>query len=239
MTMTAIAPTAADYARIFEEERQREYPVIDAFEHRMGYAIDRARLEGAARVLACPLKSNPPNWQHGRVIYAAARRYLSTRSDWTLCVDIGTAKGFSALCLRWALNDAGVDGYVFSVDVIDPESRVRRNTVSEVDGYRTLAEIMEPWADALRGVTCACLTGVESLNAQARVHVVFVDGKHQYEVVRREVALIRAKQQPGDLAIFDDLQIPGVHQAVATLQGYDVEDVSLPNGRRYAVAVRR
>ena len=57
--MLTLAPTAADYARIFDEERQHVYPVIDAVEQACGVAIDRGRLEAAARVLACPLQGAP------------------------------------------------------------------------------------------------------------------------------------------------------------------------------------
>jgi hypothetical protein len=49
---------------LFEAERMNEHPTIDALEHRMGEAVDRDRLEAAARVLACPVKRIGPNWQH-------------------------------------------------------------------------------------------------------------------------------------------------------------------------------
>jgi hypothetical protein len=68
--------TACAYQDAFELERQQAYPVVDAFEARMGYALAKDRYEAAARVLACPVKRNPPNWHHGRIIYAAARKYL-------------------------------------------------------------------------------------------------------------------------------------------------------------------
>ena len=48
-----LTATVDDYARIFEAERRVEYPVVDAFEVRMGAALSRHKLEDAARVLAC------------------------------------------------------------------------------------------------------------------------------------------------------------------------------------------
>ena len=56
-------------------------------------------VEAAARVLACPLKANPPNWQHGRVLYAGYRAYLAGLQRRVLLLDIGTAKGFSAAAM--------------------------------------------------------------------------------------------------------------------------------------------
>src|SRR3990172_8581667 len=94
-----LIPPVEAYEAACALERTRRYPLVDDFEARQGFALDRARLEAAARVLACPIKARPPNWQHGRVLYALTRRYRLTAEGPLYCLDIGTAKGFSALCL--------------------------------------------------------------------------------------------------------------------------------------------
>ena len=231
--------SAAEYERIFALERANVYPMVDAFEQRMGYAVDREKLEAAARVLSCPFKASPPNWQHGRVIYAAWRKYLETSNVPVACLDIGTAKGFSALCARWALMDSGRLGLVASVDVMPLTSRVRRNTIAEVDGLLTLPEILEPWPES-RDIAFRHMTGIDWLRErQRRVNLAFVDGKHQGEVVSIEGQLLADRQESGDLVIFDDVQIPGVMKAVRQLTAYDCEYLEVKPGRKYAIAVRR
>ncbi len=241
MTTLARALTAADYREAFEKERLRTYPVIDAIEARCGYALDRDRLEQAAAVLACPVKANPPSWQHGRVLYAVTRQYLSQDpATFRLLLDIGTAKGFSALCLQWAVDDAHARGQVVSVDVIDPTERRPRNTIAECDGYLTLAETLRPWPEAM-DISFVCSTGVDWLNAhKERIHVAFIDGKHNGHVVRREGVLLTARQQTGDLAIFDDVHIPDVSVAVNSLHhDYRLEYIELLPNRHYAIGVRK
>jgi len=230
--------TADDYRRAFDGERVQDYPVIDAFEADCGAAIDRQKLEDAARVLACPVKTNPPNWQHGRVIYAAARRYLTRVLGPVSCLDVGTAKGFSALCLQWAIDDEGVNGEILSVDVLEPSARVKRNTVAECDGFKTLAETLAPWPEASR-ITFKAMTGVKALTAPGRLHIAFIDGKHSYAAVKEETALLAKRQAPGDLAIFDDTQIEGVAQAVAEAPWWDVTYLQPLSSRRYAIGIRR
>lgn len=249
--------TALDYQRIFDLERTHHYPIVDEFEQRMGYAIDRAKLEEAARVLACPVKRNPPNWTHGRVLYSAVRWYLSSlparqRIDLegpapavieglrhVNILEIGSAKGFGALCLFWALADSGEFGRVVSVDVIDPSSREKRNTIAEVDGYKTLAETLEPWPEA-QSIHFVQSTGIDWLKAHPeRLHVVFVDGKHTAAVVSQEAALIAARQAPGDLCIFDDVHLPEIRAVVRGLHhAYSLEYLDILPNRGYAVAVR-
>jgi hypothetical protein len=242
--------SAETYQRIFDLERQQLYPMVDAFEARMGYAIDRERLEGAARVLSCPFKAVAPNWQHGRVLYAAVRNYLDALA-WqqdvdgesrgvVRCLDIGTAKGFSALCVRFATEDAEFDAQSISVDVLPPDERVRRNTPAEVDGLKTLAEILAPWPEAER-IQFLNTTGVDFLKGNAlRIHVAFVDGKHSGAVVREEGLMLATVQQSGDLTMFDDVHIPDVGKSVDSLATfYDLERLQVLPKRAYAIGRRR
>jgi predicted O-methyltransferase YrrM len=238
--------SADTYSSIFAHEREKTYPMVDAFEGRMGYHIDTERVEEAARVLSCPFKAAAPNWQHGRVLYAATRRYLAglpyqdEGPPQIRTLDIGTAKGYSALCVRFAVEDAGVDAQSVSVDVLPPDARVRRNTPAEVDGLKTLAEILAPWPEASR-ITFLNMTGVDFLKGNAlRIHVAFVDGKHSGAVVKQEGLMLADVQQPGDLAIFDDVHIPDVGAAVDALAKlYDIERLQILPKRAYAIARRK
>lgn len=240
---TLMTPTTAAYDAIFAAERAVVYPAVDAFEIEAGFALDRAKLEGAARVLACPLKAHAPNWQHGRVLYAAARRALRGQEQHATLVDIGTAKGFSALCLLWAARDSGVDAEVWSCDVLDPAARVRRNTVAEVGGLKTLFETVAPWPES-GAIQFVRATGIELLQRIAqlnqRVSVAFVDGKHSEAAVTAEATVLARLQRPGDLVLFDDAQIEGVRAAIERARAdYDVAMLDVLPGRRYAIGRRR
>jgi len=235
-------PSPQDYAEAFRLESAKAYPEIDRLEQSVGFALDRAKLEAAAQVLACPVKASPPNWQHGRVIYTVARRYLAaTPGPSFLFLDIGTAKGFSALCLQWALLDSGVSGVVESVDVIDPRAKVFRNSVRDTESENRLADYHREWPDASRIVFHKC-TGLQwLLKSDERVHIAFVDGKHSGDVVREEAKRLASRQQPWDLAIFDDVQLPGIADALYGLRSlYDCTHIELATAnRKYAVGVRK
>lgn len=234
-------PAKEHYDRIFEAERDTHYPLIDRFEKNWGFAINRERLEGAARVLACPMKINPPNWQHGRIIYAVLRsllRRVSGEVEPINLIDIGTAKGFSALVMLWATQDAGVSAAITSCDVIDPEAKVRRNTVAEVDGLKTLYEILAPWPEHA-AIQFKQLAGATTLaQSNDRVQFAFIDGKHNFTHVSNEASILKQRQHSGDIAIFDDVQIDGVRQAVERLDGYQKDYMSANAHRTYCIATR-
>lgn len=232
--------TAEQYATIFETARQLSYAEIDTLESATGYAIDRAWLDEAARVLCCPFKAKPPHWQHGRILYALTRGYIDANPDLSYNVlDIGTAKGFSALCLQRAFLDAQREVAIVSVDVMPPQDRVQRNTVAEINGLKTLAEILAPWPES-QAIAFVKSTGIDWLKDHpGRIHVAFVDGKHTGDVVRHEGKLLAKRQQPGDLVIFDDCQMPQVSVAVVSLEEWYRIKYVKAEPREYGIAVRR
>lgn len=233
--------TVARYAEAFVKARGLVYPDLDALETRFGYAVDRAWLDEAGRVLSCPIKAAAPHWQHGRVLYSVARDYIAHHPEEMYQVlDIGTAKGFSALCLRKAFLDAGAACAMTSVDVMPPKDRCYRNTIAELDGgLKTLAEILAPWPEA-SDITFVQSTGIDWLKAHpGRIHVAFIDGKHTGAIVRQEGKLLAARQQSGDVAIFDDCQMPQVSVAVVSLEEWYRIEYIKADPREYGIARRR
>jgi hypothetical protein len=110
--------------------------------------------------------------------------------------------------------------------------------VAELDGLLTLAEFLAPWPEAAKILTHQS-TGIDWLAQHpGRLPFVYVDGKHAADVVRQEAALIRDRQEAGDVTVFDDVQIPAVAQALETLDGYLREDVQPTRDRKYVIARR-
>jgi len=237
----AAIPSVSDYHFAFEKERANEYAEVEAYEHLCGFSVDKDRLDRAAGVLACPVKTNPPNWQHGRVLYAAMRKYLAAHDGSpVLCFDCGTAKGFSALVAQWALDDSDTPGEVHSVDVIDPFAEVFRNSVLDCTRKNRLADYLTPWPEA-QLIRFYKLTGMQWLASDTeRVNVAFIDGKHATDVVATEGRMLSARQNRGDLAIFDDVQIPAVAEGLKALTKlYTFQRIALSQANReYAVGVR-
>lgn len=245
MKSTLPHPERAHYEAAFQRARAIEYPELDRFEQLAGYKVDRDRLEAAARVLQCPIKANAPNWQHGRVLYTLARQYIHWSKAPTTFLDIGTAKGFSACVLSWAIADAEVcDHRVVSVDIVEPEAFVARNSIAECDKLMTVPQFVAPFVAPMVDVKFYGNGSAQWLNtAPADVHVgfAFVDGKHTFQAVTLEAICIEKRQREGDVMVFDDAQIPDVHKATMQLRRYRRDSLFLSSARvkrGYCVAVK-
>jgi prepilin-type processing-associated H-X9-DG protein len=112
--------------------------------------------------------------------------------------------------------------------------------VLDVEGPLLLEDYHRAF-DSARKIGFFGSTGIDWLTAHpGRVHVAFVDGKHSEAVVRAEGHLLAKQQQPGDLAIFDDVHLDSVGLAVQQLQKcYQFEYLAPLTNRKYAIGVRR
>jgi hypothetical protein len=237
------------YLRLHRQARAVGYPAIDAFEQEAGFAIDRLWLEDLALHTQIVIKESRLNYQHGRVLYAAARRYLAgAGADGAVTIlETGTARGFSALCLARALNDAGpVCGHVVTVDPLPHDRRMIWNCIDDHDGPMSRQELLARWPQEVERVVFLRGTSGDQLDrlGLARVGIAFLDANHAFEDVMSEYRFVRARQRPGDLIVFDDVtpgQFDGVVAAVAAIEReglYHVSYLRSASDRGYAFAVR-
>jgi predicted O-methyltransferase YrrM len=245
------APLASpdEYRRIWADAKSRPYPVVDRYEATSGAAIDPAWFHQLALLTQVPIKRSEICYQHGRLLYATLVRYTRTRvRNHLTLVETGTARGFSALCMARAMDDAGATGKIVTFDVLPHDVRILWNCVRDVDGPRTRADLLHEYAELLeryvifhRGDTKAELAKVSA----SRIHFAFLDSVHEYDHVMAEFASIRGRQEPGDILFFDDYTpdaFPGVVRAADEIcreYGYVRNVVTANAQRQYLVAEKQ
>ena len=111
-------PTATTqvYRELAEEVAARIYPEIDEFEAASTYAIAPAWLHDLALHTQVVVKKSPLCYAHGRILYSALSKYLFANplSSKINIVETGTARGFSSLCMAWALHNMGRPGSIMT-----------------------------------------------------------------------------------------------------------------------------
>ena len=237
------------YRELWQKEREREYPAVDERERCLGFAIDRKWFEELALLTQVTIKKEPLCYQHGRLLYAELSAYIS-RAD-AACVNIlevGTARGFSALCMAKALSDARQPGKILTFDVLPHNTKMLWNCVADASGSRSRAELLGRYGKLLeeyivfeQGDTSIELCKV----AIPRIHFAFLDGTHTYDRARAEFEFVSGSQEAGDIVFFDDYTqscFPGIVRAVddgCTEKRYSKEVVLATDARGYAVAKKK
>lgn len=235
------------YLRLYEDARQVSYPEVDAFEARQGFAVDREWLDELALHTQVVVKNSKLNYQHGRLLYSALRRYLSrTDRDPAIVLETGTARGFSALCMARAVLDSGSCGFVITVDFLPHNIPMIWNCIDDHEGIKTRQELLSRWPEELdRVVFIQGRTKTQMRRiGLSRVHFAFLDAQHTADDVIAEYVYVRDRQKNGDVILFDDVTkglFEGVVNAVEYIEReglYAVERIQASSERGYAIAVR-
>ena len=237
------------YLHLYEAARSVTYPEIDAFEARQGFAIERDWVDRLARHTQIVIKTSKLNYQHGRLLYSALRRYLSggdRRHGHYLVLETGTGRGFSALCMAKAMIDSDASGHVVTVDVLPHNTPMIWNCIDDHDGLKTRHELLSRWPHELGRVIFIqgrTKTQIPRIGL-SRVHFAFLDAQHTTEDVIGEYVYVRTHQQIGDMIFFDDVTpglFDGVVEAVKEIEKegrYAVERLRVTDERGYAIAIR-
>ncbi|SFP04963.1 Predicted O-methyltransferase YrrM [Qipengyuania nanhaisediminis] len=174
------------------------------------------------------------------------RRYISdNRPSFVSILETGTARGFSAICMAKALDDAGVNGHVITIDRLPHLNPIFWNCIDDLDGKKTRRELLEPWRSLCDRITFLqgdTLNQIRKVGLN-RVNFAYLDAQHSREDVLNEFAFVKRLQFKGDIVFFDDVtreQFPGVCDAVDELeQREDYFVHRIRAGRGFAWAIRK
>ncbi len=228
------------------ERALRNDALVRTIGERFGHLPDSDFVDDVALATQVVPKDEALDWSHGILLYAALRSYLErTAPERPVTIfETGTARGFSAICMAKALQDAGRAGTILTVDVLHAERPIFWNSIVDAEGRpQTRLELLEPWSQLvedhvvfLRGDVSVALEQI----GLARIHFAFLDAEHTYDAVRRELAFVSAHQRRGDVIVCDDYtprEFPEIVRAVDELVvsgTYALEPFASSDTRGYA-----
>lgn len=150
--------------------------------------------------------------EHGLILYGLVLQ-LSASGHPLVVLDIGTARGFSAMAAARAMLDANREGRVYSVDIIDHhESRIWHVDKQEADEplsgiEMSRSEIWERWfPDESDRVVPINDSSSEVLKdwRYGPIDLAFIDGSHTYDSVKRELSSLDPTMRREGVIVLDD-----------------------------------
>ena len=153
--------------------------------------------------------------EHGLLLYKMARRSIESGGP-LLALDVGTARGFSAMSLARAILDSGGSGCVYTVDVFDHDEprqwHIAKQQDDELDGARpmTRSEIWERWfAEESAVVSTITSRSLEVLQEwpHGPINLAFLDGSHTYADVKGELTMLDSLMAERCAIIMDDYHL--------------------------------
>ena len=163
-------------------------------------------------------------------------------------IEIGTARGFSALCMAAALQKMEVQGKITTIDPLPHHHKMYWNCIDDIENEKTRAEILSDYLD----LTTQYIDFIEGKSEvilnnfiYPRIHFAFIDGGHEYENIIFEFQYIYKFQKQGDIIIFDDYNtnlFSGIVKAVDEIcsdYNYSKKVIAVNEQRGYVIATQK
>jgi len=151
--------------------------------------------------------------EHGKFLYSVIRE-REARGRCVVALDIGTARGFSAISMSRAMLDANLDGHVYTMDVIDHDDVYNWHGAKHgaddplACGPTARSAIWQEWfPDESTRITPMTGRSTELLRAwpQNRIDVAFLDGSHTYDDVKAELEMLDGIMAEDGVIVLDDV----------------------------------
>ncbi len=114
-----ILASKEEYLKIWERAKEKKHKLIDDFEEKSGFKIDKNWYHQLALHTQVVVKKSDIVYVHGRLLYASLRSYIEKNKPKNINItETGTARGFSALCMAKALEDSKICGKIITFDVL-------------------------------------------------------------------------------------------------------------------------
>lgn len=138
-----------------------------------------------------------PNYERGILIHSLIKKYRLKSY-----LEIGFGRGYSALCAAKAFHDLGIDGKVYSVDVVFDEKQTQ--LISQFVPQEWIQKIT-----LIRGPSNEMLPKV--FEKEPIFDFVYIDGDHRAPAVKSDWEMV--KDHFRSFCLFDDYHLPTKKEA--------------------------
>ena len=152
--------------------------------------------------------------EHGLLLYKLlTSKHSNCPRHPILSLDVGTARGFSAIAMARAILDADIQGRIYTVDIID-QHEPRNWHVAKQQSDEPLvgvqiarSKIWDQWyeeeAKVISPITGRSSEVLKSWN-HGDIAFAFIDGDHRYHVVKADLEMLDTLMAEGGQIVLDD-----------------------------------
>ena len=165
------------------------------------------------------------NFERGMLLYALIAKFQPKT-----VLEIGTAEGYSTLCMAWAMSDFNINGKIFTVDpkshhkIIERRIKINVNdepvkmSLSTADLWKKFA--LPEWIEKIEVFTGYSGDILRTKNFP-KIDFCYIDGSHVYEAVKQDFFYILKLVSEKFNILFDDY-VPNRNDGVTKIIDEDI-----------------
>jgi predicted O-methyltransferase YrrM len=165
------------------------------------------------------------NFERGMLLYALIAKFQPKT-----ILEIGTAEGYSTLCMAWAMSDFNINGKIFTIDpkshhkIIERRIKINENdepvkmSLSTADLWKKFAQ--PEWIEKIEVLTGYSGDILRTKNFP-KIDFCYIDGSHVYEAVKQDFFYILKLVSEKFNILFDDY-VPNRNDGVTKIIDEDI-----------------
>ena len=150
-----------------------------------------------------------PNYERGILLYSLIAKYKPKN-----VLEIGTAEGYSTLCMAWAMTDYNINGKIFTIDPKPFDVPVERNVTWEDNPKHDTVMLSrrelwnkfanKEWIEKIEVLTGFSGEVLQKNTKLPKMDMGFIDGSHAYTVVVHDFYAFLEVASESFHLLFDD-----------------------------------
>ena len=150
-----------------------------------------------------------PNYERGILLYSLIAKYKPKN-----VLEIGTAEGYSTLCMAWAMTDYNINGKIFTIDPKPFDVPVERNVTWEDNPKHDTVMLSrrelwnkfanKEWIEKIEVLTGFSGEVLQKNTKLPKMDMGFIDGSHAYTVVVHDFYAFLEVASENFHLLFDD-----------------------------------
>ena len=159
------------------------------------------------------------DFNFGALLHYILKNYLKEKREEINILEIGTARGFSSLCMSLALNDYEYPSKIITFDVISNDSKIFQKTFlsnEKVSRKQILDKLPENLIKKIIFFQGDSLSDLKKIFIK-NINFCYLDGEHNRKYLENELNFVKIFQKVGDIIVLDDYdqnKFPEVYDTV-------------------------
>ena len=159
------------------------------------------------------------DFNFGALLHYILKNYLRDKREEISILEIGTAKGFSSLCMSLALSDYEYQSKIITFDVISNDTKFFQKTFlsnKKVSRKQILDKLPEDLVKKIIFFQGDSLSDLKKIFIK-NINFCYLDGEHNRKYLENELNFVKNFQKAGDIIVLDDYdqkKFPEVYDTV-------------------------
>ena len=146
------------------------------------------------------------DFNFGALLHYILKNYLEEKKENITILEVGTARGFSSLCMSLALKDYKYQSKILSLDVISNDTKFFQKTFfgnKKVSRKDILGHLDNELVDKIIFLQGDSLSDLKKLFIN-NINFCYLDGEHNRKYLENEINYVKNFQKSGDIIVLDD-----------------------------------